>query len=112
MGNVRVRLLKIVYAEGDLNNLTTKDVLVSIGDSLRAQDWAQKEFPEDKAMQEERAGLYGVYLAAKRQSLPHTAEGTYLDWLDHVTVEDDEADVDTDAEAAEPGESSAPQSDS
>lgn len=100
----KVRVIRVIYVEDQ----SAHDVLVTIGDSVRAQDWAEEQYPDDIAKQEARGGLYGVYLAAKRQKLP-SSHLDWLEWLDLVTVEDDEAE-DTDTEPLETGESGGPAS--
>lgn len=100
----KVKVIPVIYVEDE----SVQNVIMTIGDGVRAQDWAEEQYPDDIAKQEARGGLYGVYLAAKRQKLP----GTHLDWmewLDLVTMEDDEAE-DTDTEPLETGESEGPAS--
>lgn len=97
----RAQVLEVIYVEsGD-----SKPVLVTIGDTVRAQDWARDQYPDDLTLQEQRAGLYAVYLGAKRAGLPGTGLG-WLEWLDQVTIPDDE----TEDETPEPGESEGPPS--
>lgn len=94
------QLLKIIYVD---NPEVDVPVLVSIGDTVRAQDWAKTEYPDDLKLQDERAGLYAVYLGAKRAGLEGTKDG-WLEWLDIVTIPDDEAEEKSE-EKSEPGES-------
>lgn len=98
------KLLKVIYED----TLDEADVLITIGDSLRAQDWAEGEYPDDVKKQDTRGGLYAVFLAAKRAKLPHT-DGEWMDWMDRVTIPEDEADT-TEDEHLEPGESQEPSS--
>jgi hypothetical protein len=58
-------------------------LVVTIGDSVRGQDWARSEYPDAIEMQEQRGGLYAIYLAAKRLRAPHT-EGDWMAWLDFI----------------------------
>jgi len=97
-----VERIKVVYVDGE----EVCEVLVTLGDTVRAQDWAEKEYKDaSQRRKDERAGFYAVYLAAKRQHLKDTGLD-WLEWLDRVTIEDDgEEHTET-----EPGESDGPQS--
>lgn len=95
-------LLKVVYVDtGD-----EASILITIGDSIRAQDWARGEYQDDITLQEQRAGMYACFLGAKRGNLPHT-DGDWLAWLDVVTMPD--VDVE-EGDEQEPGEAEGPQS--
>lgn len=98
------KLLEIIYADTQ----ETAAVMVTIGDTVRAQDWARENYPNDLELQEQRAGLYAVYLGARRQNLPG-ASGEWLEWLDMVTIPDDEEEAEEDST---PGECAAPPSES
>ena len=123
------KLFEVVYVD----NQERTPVLVGIGDTIRATDWAEKEYPfppkpdlheglslaeiefnrEDyreakfavNATREHRAGLYAVYLGAARGKLRGTELG-WQEWLDVVTMPDD----DDEAEAPAEGESQGPSS--
>jgi hypothetical protein len=111
-------------------------VLVGVGDTIIAQDWAEAEYPYpprpvlgditpaeiefnlaeyryDKARieakREERAGLYACFLGAKRGKLRAADEG-WMEWLSLVTMPDDEDDEGDEAEASAVGESAGPPS--
>jgi hypothetical protein len=125
------KLFEVVYVD----NQDRVPVLVGIGDTIRATDWAEKEYPfppkpdlheglslaecdfnrevyrdakfaVDKT-REFRSGLYAVYLGAERGKLRGTEEG-WLGWLSSVTMPDD--DDDDEAEAPAEGESQGPSS--
>jgi hypothetical protein len=109
-------------------------VLLGIGNTIRAQDWAEKEYPypprpdlkeglslaeidfncgeyrEAKAAvdetRENRAGLYAVFLAAERGNL-RGSEAGWVEWLSMVTMPDDDTD---EAEDLAAGESAGPPS--
>jgi hypothetical protein len=109
-------------------------VLLGIGDTIRATDWAEKQYPyppkpdlkeglslaesdfnreeyrEAKAavdeLRDNRAGLYAVFLAAQRGKL-RGSEAGWQEWLDMVTMPDDDTDV---AEDPAVGESAGPPS--
>ena len=107
MGN-GARIVKVIY----VTDQEQRDFLVSIGDTVRAQDWAEGQYPDNPRKAEERAGLYACFLGAKRKGLPGT-DGDYLEWLDQVTMPDDEAEDTEDTEEAsepEPGEGEQPPS--
>lgn len=93
--------LDIIYADSG----ETVAVVVTLGDSIRGQDWALVQYPDDPQMQDERGGMYSIALAAKRQHL-RGSEGDWLDFLDLVTIPDDGAP----AETPEAGESDGPPS--
>lgn len=95
------RKVTLIYAEGE----RPEEIIVTIGDSIRGEDWAAKQYPDDVEAREARGGLYAVYLAARRCRLPGT-EGEWLDWLDLVTMPDEEQP----AAPAAPGESQGPSS--
>jgi len=94
--------IDVIYVD----TMETHGLVVTLGDSIRGQDWARKEYADDAGLQEERGGMYAIYLAAKRAGAPHTG-GTWLDWLDFVTVPDAEEDK---PEAPAEGESDGPPS--
>ena len=96
------REIFVIYVD----TLEERAIVVTLGDSIRAQDWARSEYPDDEALRAERSGMYGVFLAARRSGEPHT-NGTWVDWLDLVTLPDD--DEDEDAAGAE-GDSDGPPS--
>ena len=96
------RKIDVIYVD----TMEERSLVVTLGDSIRGQDWARGEYADDKELQEERGGMYGVFLAAKRAGAPHTG-GTWLEWLDVVTMPDDEEDT---AEAPAEGESDGPSS--
>lgn len=127
------KILEIIYVDTQ----DPVDVLVSIGDSIRATEWAEKEYPYPEkpdlsgaglsaseidfriteyrqakwdidAKREWRSGLYAVHLGAKRAGL-RGSELSWVDWLSLVTMPQDD---DTAAPVAElaPGESDAPPS--
>lgn len=109
-------------------------VLIGIGDTVVAQDWAEKEYPyppkpdlsvqlsaaevkfnikeyrraktDTDAMREWRTGLYAVYLGAKRGGLRGSELG-WREWLSLVTMPVDDDDP---AKEPEPGESDGPPS--
>jgi len=123
-------LFEVIYTDSE----ERVAVLVGVGDTIIAQDWAEAEYPypprpvltgdispaeiefnvaeyrDDKARveakREERAGLYACFLGAKRGKLRAADEG-WMDWLSLVTMPDDEAD---EAEASAVGESAGPPS--
>lgn len=79
------------------------EVTVSLGDQIVAEDWAEAAYPEDLAKQMRRRGFYSLYLAAKRESGPHTG-GSFEDFLAFVFFEPDAEP----APETEPGEPDAP----
>jgi hypothetical protein len=104
MAKGQAKQVEIIYVE----DMTEAKVVVTIGDTLRGQDWAREQYPDDFDAQEGRGGMYALFLAARRQRLPHT-DGAWLDWLDVVTmpIDDDEAAA---GEEISPGESQGPPS--
>lgn len=129
------KLIPVIYADSQ----EIVDVLVTLGDSIRSGDWAEDEYPyperpelgselsdaevefrkelyrdkiaEVEAKREWRAGLYACHLGARRAGLPGSELG-WLEWLDLVTMPQDETD-DAGAQAGEgatPGESDGPAS--
>lgn len=124
------KLFRVIYAD----TKEPVDILVTLGDTIRAENWAEKEYPyppkpdlsaglspdeidfnreeyrEEKSAVDERrewcSGLYAVYLGAKRAGKPG-AEGDWLDWLALVTMPDDEGGT----EASDEGEADGSQSD-
>lgn len=125
-------LIRLIYTD----DMEQRDVLVTLGDTARAQDHAEQTVPDpvkpdlsadlseheiEFNLSEYRArkaqidlrrnievGLYGMYLAAKRAHHPYTDAG-YEAWRDNVTFEDDASDKDQNDDV-EPGESSGPPS--
>jgi hypothetical protein len=123
-------LFEIIYTDTE----ERVPVLLGIGDTIRATDWAEKEYPyppkpdlkeglslaesdfnrdeyrEAKAAVDEirdnRAGLYAVFLAAQRGKL-RGSEAGWLEWLSMVTMPDDSAD---EVEDPAEGESAGPPS--
>lgn len=109
-------------------------VLVGIGDTIVATDWAEEEYPfppkpvlkglepaeaefekelfrdavaRVDVKREDRSGLYACYLGALRGKLRGSELG-WVEWLQMVTIpQDDEAEPDEDRE---PGESDGPSS--
>ena len=98
---VQANRMKIVYVESD----EVRDIVVTVGDAIRGQDWARGEYKDDAILQDARSNMYACFLAAKRARLPHT-EGTWLDWLDHVTIPDDAPGAGETAEGEADGPSS------
>ena len=98
----QAKKIDVIYVD----TMETMPIVVTLGDSIRGQDWARTEYPDNEGLQEERGGMHAVYLAAKRVSAPHTS-GMWLDWLDFVTIPDDEDDK---SEALAEGESDGPSS--
>jgi hypothetical protein len=99
----QAKKMEVIYAE----TLETAEIVVTIGDSIRGEDWARTQYPDDLRMQDSRAGLYACFLAAKRARLAAT-EGDWLDWLDAVTMPEDEHPGDGPDDS---GESAGPRSD-
>lgn len=128
------KLLEIIYVDTQ----EPVNVLVGIGDSIRATEWAEKEYPYPEkpdlsgaglssaeidfriaeyrqakydidAKREWRSGLYAVYLGAKRAGLRGSELG-WLDWLSLVTMPQDEDAAVADTEEPAAGESDAPPS--
>ena len=97
-GGAQARKVTMIYAADE----RTEEIIVTIGDSIRGEDWAAKQYPDDVEQREARGGLYAVYLAARRAGLAGT-DGDWLEWLDLVTMPDDEDDEKPEAPA--PGES-------
>jgi hypothetical protein len=125
------KLIDVIYVDTQ----ETQQVLIGIGDSIRAQDWAKAEYPypdkpelgealsgseiefnrelwrTERAQVEEerewRAGLYAVYLGAVRGKLRGSEEG-WLEWLSLVTIPDAEGEADD--EESDAGEQSGPPS--
>ncbi|HOC18266.1 MAG TPA: hypothetical protein PKK95_08365 [Vicinamibacterales bacterium] len=125
------RLLEVIYVDTE----EPVNVLIGLGDSIRAAEWAEAEYPypakpdlpadlspaevdfriaeyrrerlDVDAKREWRSGLYAVFLAAQRAKLRGSELG-WLEWLSLVTIPQD----DEPAPAEEPsaGESDAPQS--
>jgi len=123
-------LFEVIYTDTD----ERVPVLLGIGDTIRATDWAEKEYPyppkpnltadltadeiefnrdeyrESKhavdETRENRSGLYAVFLAAQRGKLRGT-ELDWVEWLSMVTMPDDDSDV---AEDPAEGESDGPPS--
>ena len=79
------RKIDVIY----LDTMEERSLVVTLGDSIRGQDWARGEYPNDQQLQDERGSMYAVFLSAKRARAPHT-DATWLDWLDLVTIPDDE----------------------
>lgn len=126
------KLLEIIYVDTE----DQVDVLVTIGDSIRATEWAETEYPypdrpdlstaglspaeidfriaeyrqakyDMDEKREWRSGLYAVYLGAKRAALRGSELG-WIEWLSLVTMpQDDDA---APAEESAAGESEAPPS--
>jgi len=122
-------LFEVIYVDTE----ERQPVLIGIGDTIMATDWAEKEYPypprpelgegltaaeldfnRDEfraaraavdATREHRSGLYAVYLGAKRGKL-RGAELGWLEWLSMVTMPDDAEQ----AEESAGGESSGPPS--
>ena len=111
-------------------------MLVGIGDTIVAEDWAEKEYPfpskpalkglsEVEALfereeyreakravlqkRDNRAGLYAIYLGARRCRLRGADEG-WVEWLSMITVPAAEDDQGEASEAVEPGEAAGPPS--
>lgn len=127
------KLLEVVYVDTE----ECVPVLVTIGDSVRGVDWAEKQYPyptkpdlsagitalegefnrqeyreAKNAIDEKReghGGLYAIFLGAQRCKLRGSESGDWLEWLSCVTMPDDEDDAD-DAEAPAAGEPAGPQS--
>ena len=93
----------------DVATMEVTSLVVTIGDTIRGQDWARKEYTEDYQSQAERGGLYSCFLAAKRARLPRT-DGTWLDWLDGVTMPESDDEDEAVEEAPTAGESEGPSS--
>jgi hypothetical protein len=130
------KLFEVIYVDTD----ERVPVLVGIGDTVRATDWADKEYPypakpdlkeglslaesdfnreeyreEKHAVDEKRdgrAGLYAVFLGAQRGKLRGTETGDWIEWLSLVTMPEDEDAASDEAEAPAAGESDGPQSES
>ena len=125
------KLLEVIYVDTE----EPVNVLIGLGDSIRAAEWAEAEYPypakpelpadlspaevdfriaefrrerlEVDAKRDWRSGLYAVFLGAQRAKLRGSELG-WLEWLSLVTIPQD----DEPAPAEEPsaGESDAPQS--
>jgi hypothetical protein len=125
------RLLEVIYVDTE----EPVNVLIGLGDSIRAAEWAEAEYPypakpdlpadlspaevdfriaefrrerlEVDAKREWRSGLYAVFLAAQRAKLRGSELG-WLEWLSLVTIPQDDEPAPTEEPSA--GESNAPQS--
>lgn len=97
----QAKKIDIIYVDTMENDA----IVVTIGDTIRGADWARKEYPDEDERQESRGGMYAVFLAAKRAGKPHT-QGGWLDWLDIVTMPEDEAADEVPAEGEDAGLSS------
>lgn len=123
------KLIEVVYVDTQ----ETQTVLLGLGDSIRAEDWAKNQYPyppkpalgegltvdevdfnrelwrTERAEVDEnrawRAGLYAVYLAAQRSKLRGTEEG-WVEWLSLVSIP--EAEGKAEEEAPDAGESDGP----
>jgi hypothetical protein len=81
----QARKIDVIYAETG----ETVTLVATIGDAIRGEDWARKQYPDDPATQEDRGNIYAIYLAAKRNKLLGSS-GDWLEWLDQVTFPDAE----------------------
>lgn len=124
------KLFEIIYVD----TLERVPVLVGVGDTIVAQDWVEREYsyppkPDLSGLEaaqvdlerddysdakyrvdrkrEERAGLYAVYLGAKRAKL-RGADEDWIEWLSLVTMPDDDDSPAAEEPAA--GESNGPSS--
>lgn len=128
-----VRTIEIVMTDTE----ESYKIAITSGDSIRARQWAKDNYPDPPApdlsaglSDEERdfnrelyrtrrdevetereiqGGNYAIFLTASRLRLPHT-ESDHMAFLDYVTIPEDE--VPADEAPVEPGESTAPTSDS
>jgi hypothetical protein len=124
------KLFEVIYVDSQ----ERLPVLVGIGDTIRATDWAEKEYPYPPKpvltadlteaelefnrdeyrdakfavdqTREHRSGLYAVYLGALRGRMRGSEEG-WVEWLSLVSMPTDEPD---EAEAPDQGESAGPPS--
>lgn len=127
-------LVRVIIAKAD-GQQQERELLVTLGDSLQAQQWAKKEYPfppaprftqdtvpaqadfdlaeyreakaEVREQRDNMAGLYSFYLAARRAHEP-AADGEFMEFMSAMTMPEDE--TAEDEPTPEPGESLAPPS--
>ena len=124
-------LVEVIYNDSEEH----VPVLVGIGDTIVATDWAEEEYPFPSkpvlrglepaeaefekelfrdavaridVKREDRSGLYACYLGALRGKLRGSELG-WVEWLQMVTIPQDEEAGEPD-EDREPGESDGPSS--
>ena len=54
----KTKQIDVIYVE----TMATVALLVTLGDSIRGQDWARGEYPNDQQLQDERGSMYAVFL--------------------------------------------------